>query len=136
PSDLCDDVTFLRRASVDTLGLLPTAEEVRAFVADGRPDKRARLIDTLLERPEFVDYWAVQLGDLFQNRRERDHDVRGTKGVRAFHEWLRTQMALNRPWDALARDVLTATGNTGDSPAIGYYIVTVGERRDAERSEV
>ncbi|HZT81058.1 MAG TPA: DUF1553 domain-containing protein, partial [Gemmataceae bacterium] len=92
--------------------------------------------DHLLARPEFVDYWALQLGDLFQNRRERDHDVRGTKGVRAFHDWLRRQVAANRPWDELAREVLTATGKTTDHPAVGYFVVTVGEHREAEKSEV
>jgi hypothetical protein len=136
PSGLCDDATFLRRASLDTIGMLPTAEEVRAFLADQRPDRRARLIDTLLERPEFVDNWALQLGDLFQNRKERDHDVRGTKGVRAFHEWLRAQVAANRPWDELARAVLTASGKSTDNPAVGYFIVTVGEHAEADRSEV
>ena len=80
------------------------------------PTSGRRLIDALLERPEFVDYWALYLGDLFQNRKERDHDVRGTKGVRAFHDWLRKQVAANRPWDELARDVLTASGKTHRQP--------------------
>jgi len=136
PSDLCGDAEFLRRAFLDTIGVLPTPAEVRTFLADKRPDRRARLIDSLLNRPEFVDYWALQLGDLFQNRKERDHDVRGTKGVRAFHIWLRKQVAANRPWDELARDVLTASGNTTDKPAVGYFVVTVGEHNDAHRSEV
>jgi hypothetical protein len=136
PSDLCTDEAFLRRAYLDTLGLLPTPEEVRAFLAEKAADKRAKLIDRLLERPEFVDFWALQLGDLLQNRKESDHDVRGTKGVRAFHEWLRRQVAVNRPWDELARDVLTVTGTTRESPAVGYFIVTVGEHREAERSAV
>src|SRR5205807_9803293 len=126
PSELCGDEAFLRRAMLDTLGTLPTPEEVRAFLADRAPDRRARLIERLLERPEFIDFWALQLGDLLQNRRESDHDVRGTKGVRAFHEWLRRQVAVNRPWDELARDVLTAKGTTTDSPAVGYFVVTVG----------
>src|SRR5207244_9339255 len=130
-SDLCGDEEFLRRASLDTCGVLPAPDEVRAFLADNRPDKRARKIDELLERPEFVDHWALFLGDLFQNRKERDHDVRGTKGVRAFHEWLRQQVQANRPWDELARDVLTATGGTDKDPAVGYYVVTAGERREA-----
>jgi hypothetical protein len=136
PSELSSDTEFLRRAYLDTIGVLPTPAEARAFLADRRPDKRARLIDALLERPEFVDHWALFLGDLFQNRRERDHDVRGTKGVRAFHAWLRSQVARNRPWDQLARDVLLASGKSTDSPAVGYYVVTVGEHREAERSEV
>lgn len=136
PSEAASDTQFLRRVFLDTLGVLPTPAEVRAFLADPRPDRRARLIDSLLERPEFVDYWTLQLGDLFQNRKERDHDVRGTKGVRAFHEWLRRQVAANRPWDALARDVLTAQGATTDNPAVGYYVVTVGEQREAHKSEV
>jgi hypothetical protein len=136
PSDLCSDAEFLRRAYLDVIGVLPTPDEAWAFLADAAPDKRAKLIDALLERPEFVDYWALQLGDLFQNRKERDHDVRGVKGVRSFHEWLRKQVADNRPWDELARDVLTAKGSTADNPAVGYYVVTVGEEREAQRSDV
>jgi hypothetical protein len=136
PSGDCTDAEFIRRVSLDTAGVLPTPAEVKAFLADTRPDKRSRLIDALLERPEYVDHWALQLGDLFQNRKERDHDVRGTKGVRAFHAWLRQQVAANRPWDALAREVLTAKGKSTDNPAVGYFVVTVGEERDAPRSEV
>ncbi|HVS36057.1 MAG TPA: DUF1549 and DUF1553 domain-containing protein [Gemmataceae bacterium] len=136
PSDLCTDAEFLRRASLDAIGVLPTPDEVRAFLADARPDKRARLIDCLLDRPEYVDYWTVQLADLLQNRKERDHDVRGAKGVRSFHEWIREQVAANRPWDELAREVLTAKGAVTESPAVGYYIVNVGEEREGARSEV
>lgn len=134
PSGLCSDAEFLRRAFLDTIGVLPTSAEARAFLADQRLDRRARLIDALLERPEFVDYWALYLGDLLQNRKERDHDVRGAKGVRAFHDWLRQQVAANRPWDELARAVLTARGKSSDNPAVGYFIVTVGER-EAHQSE-
>ncbi|MCA8987079.1 MAG: DUF1553 domain-containing protein [Planctomycetaceae bacterium] len=135
PSSECDDATFLRRASLDAIGVLPTPEEVRAFLADERSDKRQRLVDSLLERPEFVDYWTHWLADLLQNRKERDHDVRGTKGVRNFHTWLRKQVAANRSWKQIASEVLSATGSTTEVPAVGYYIVTVGEK-DAEQSEV
>lgn len=135
PSELCGDAEFIRRAFLDTIGTLPAPEEVRGFLEDKGADKRGQLIDSLLQRPEFVDYWALQLGDLLQNRRERDHDVRGTKGVRAFHDWLRKQVAVNRPWNELAREVLTATGKSSDQPAIGYYVVTVGEQQ-ASQSEV
>ncbi len=135
PSGQCDDATFLRRASLDTIGMLPEPERIREFLADTRPDKRQRLIEELLERPEFVDYWTHWLADLLQNRKERDHDVRGTKGVRSFHTWLRERVAANRSWRDITREVLTATGTTLDQPQIGYFIVTVGER-EAEQSEV
>ncbi len=135
PSDGCTDAEFVRRATLDTCGRLPTPEEVTAFLADADPKKREKRVDALLASPEFADYWALQLGDLFQNRKERDHDVRGVKGVRQFHLWLREQVAKNRPWDELARDVLTATGSNVENPAVGYYIVTVGEHRHGENSE-
>jgi hypothetical protein len=135
PSDLCSDEEFIRRLFLDTCGILPTAGEVTAFVADKQPAKRVKLVDAVLARPEFTDFWALQLGDLFQNRKERDHDVRGVKGVRQFHEWLRKQVAANRPWDEIARDVLTASGESTASPAVGYFVVTVGEQRHGENSE-
>ena len=132
PSPRCDDVTFLRRAMLDTLGTLPTPAEVSAYLADSRPERRKRLVESLFLRPEFVDYWTLQLADLLQNRKERDHDVRGTKGVRAFHAWLRSQVSANRPWDALVRDLLTAHGDVGASPAVGYFVTLYGEKTPAE----
>lgn len=135
PSELCDDSTFLRRAFLDTIGTLPTPEEARDFAADTRADKRTRLVDALLARPEYVDYWTLQFADLLQNRKERDHDVRGTKGVRAFHSWLRTQIAANRPWNELAREILTATGDVVAHPEVGYFVTLVGEKK-AEDSEI
>ena len=136
PAAPCDDATFLRRATLDATGTLPTAGEVRAFLADARPDKRARLVDDLLARPEWTDYWTLQLADLLQNRKERDHDVRGTKGVRAFHAWLRAQVAANRPWNEIARAVLLASGDSVAHPEIGYYITVLGEKRNVEDSEL
>ena len=135
PSPPCDDATFIRRAFLDTTGTLPTPAEVRAFLADKRDGRRARLIDDLLQRPEFVDYWTLQLADLLQNRKERDHDVRGTKGVRSFHAWLREQVAANRPWNELAREILTASGDCVTHPEVGYYVTLVGEKK-AEESEI
>lgn len=135
PSPRCDDATFIRRAFLDAIGTLPTADEVREFLADADEQKRSRLIEQLFVRPEFVDFWALQLGDLLQNRKERDHDVRGTKGVRAMHQWLREQLAAGTSWRDLAAAVLTAEGSCGESPAVGFYIVTVGEK-EAEQAEV
>jgi hypothetical protein len=136
PAGLCSDSAFIRRVFLDTIGCLPKPAEVRAFLADKSPNKRSKLIDRLLARPEFVDYWTLQLADLLQNRKEADHDVRGVKGVRSFHAWLRKQVAANRPWDQLARDVLTAKGTTTENPAVGYYVVTVGENQEAHKSSV
>jgi hypothetical protein len=135
PSPAADDAEFLRRAYLDTIGLLPTPEDVRAFLADAQSDKRARLIDALLERPEFDDYWTLQLADVLQNRRERDHDVRGTKGVRSFHLWLREQVAARRPWNQIAERILLASGPADQNPAVGWHIVAVGEQ-PADQSEV
>ncbi len=132
PSPRCDDATFLRRAMLDTLGTLPTPEEVRDFLADRSPEKRSKLVASLFDRPEFADYWTLQLADLFQNRKERDHDVRGAKNVRAFHGWLHGQVAIHRPWHELVHDVLTATGDSISRPEIGYYIYLVGEKRSTE----
>ena len=135
-SALCTDQAFIRRAFLDTLGLLPTPEETLAFAADSSADKRPKLVDALLERSEWTDHWTLQLADLLQNRKERDHDVRGSKGVRAFHTWLRGQVAANRPWDQIARDVLLATGDSVTRPEIGYYITVMGEKDRVEDSEL
>lgn len=135
PSLLCDDATFVRRAYLDAIGTLPSPPEVQAFLSDPKPDKRSRLVEQLLKRPEFVDFWALQLGDILQNRKERDHDVRGSKGVRAMHQWLRQQLAADRSWRDIATAVLLAEGPCDQNPAVGYYIVTVGEK-SAEESEV
>ena len=129
PADDCDDATFFRRLLLDLVGTLPDPAEVRAFLADTSPDKRTLLVERLFERPEFTDFWTLQLSDLLQNRKERDHDVRGVKGVRSFHAWLRGQVAANRPWNDLARDVLTARDA---APAVGWWIVTVGEKQAVE----
>ncbi len=136
PSQAADDATFLRRVYLDTIGTLPTEAEAEKFLADSSPNKRQQLIEELLARPEWIDFWTLQLCDQLQNRKERDHDVRGTKGVRSFQAWMRKQLQANRSWDQIAADVLTAQGNVGEHPELGYFIVTLGEQRRVEESEV
>ena len=136
PSAACDDATFIRRVYLDAMGILPNPEEMRNFLKNTAPTKRAKLIDAVLERAEFVDFWTMQLNDLLMNRKESDHDVRGSKGVRNFYDWIRTQVARNRPWDEMTRELLTVTGSTHEQPAVGYFIVNVGEHRDSHKSTV
>ncbi len=136
PADDCGDAEFIRRAYLDTIGVLPTAEEVKAFTNDPAEDKRPSLADHLLARPEWLDYWTLQLCDVLQNRRERDHDVRGVKGVRAFHAWLRNRLAEGAGWDKITREVLTTSGDVREHPEIGYFITLIGEQREVEKSEI
>jgi len=117
PSELSDDATFVRRATLDSIGRLPTPAEVRAFLADRRPDKRARLIDALLKRPEFNDYWALEWSDLLRLE-ERSLDK---TGVRAYQKYIHDSFAQRKPMDQFARELLTATGSTYKSPAANYY---------------
>ncbi|MFT5468854.1 MAG: hypothetical protein ACI8UO_003966 [Verrucomicrobiales bacterium] len=129
PSASCSDAEFLRRAFLDTIGTLPTAGDVDRFVADADSDKRAKLVDALLERPEWVDFWTLQLADVLQNRRERDNDHRGAKGVRALHAWLRLQLARNRSWAEIASDVILARGHVDQNPQTGYYFTVLGRHK-------
>src|SRR5205085_952494 len=117
PSPRCDDATFIRRAYLDTLGLLPTADEVREFLADASPDKRDRLIDQLLARPEFVDYWTYKWSDLLLLSGDRLRP----KAIDAYYKWIRTRVADNAPWDKFVYDLVTSSGNTLENGAANFY---------------
>jgi hypothetical protein len=116
-SGLCTDSEFLRRASLDLLGLLPTADEARAFVADRRRDKRSKLVDALLERPEFADFWALKWSDVLRN----EEKVLDRKGVQAYYHWIRQGLAGNKPLDQFVREILSARGSTYQNPAANFY---------------
>ncbi len=117
PSDLADDATFMRRAYLDVIGTLPSADDARAFLADTSPDKRARLVDALLDRPEYADYWAMRWADILRV----DRDKLTAEGAVAMTRWLRRQFAENRPYDAFVRNLLTARGAThAEGPAAFY----------------
>jgi hypothetical protein len=117
PSVLCDDATFVRRAYLDAIGVLPTADEARQFVADVRPDKRARLIDALLKRPEFAEHWALKWSDLLRN----EEKVLDAKGVDLFYGWIRDWIAAGRPMDRFARALVTGQGSTYENPPANFY---------------
>ncbi len=117
PSELCSESVFLRRAYLDALGVLPTVAETRRFLADRRPDRRARLIDELLRRPEFADFWALKWSDLLRN----EEKVLDRKGVQAFHGWLRRAILDGKPLNEMARELIAARGSTYSHPAANYY---------------
>jgi hypothetical protein len=124
PSPLCDDATFFRRVHLDAIGTLPTPEEVKAFLADDSPDKRAKAIDAVLARPEFVDFWAVKWGDLLRITR----DALQEKGMWSFHNWVRASLRDNKPMDQLVREILLAEGSTyTEGPANFYRIGRTSE---------
>jgi Protein of unknown function (DUF1549)/Protein of unknown function (DUF1553) len=117
PSGLCTDAIFLRRVYLDVLGAAPTPEETRRFLDDARPVKRARLIDDLLERPEFADFWALKWCDLLRV----EEKVLDRKGVRLFHDWIRQSIAEGKPLNEFAREMLAGLGSTYSNPESNYY---------------
>jgi hypothetical protein len=117
PSKGCTDAEFVRRAYLDLLGLPPTAGEAKRFVADAAPDKRGKLVDALLERPEYADFWALKWADVLRLE-ERTLD---RKGVQAFHRWIRSAVADNMPLDRFVRELLSARGSTYANPPANYY---------------
>jgi hypothetical protein len=119
PSKPADDATFLRRAYLDAAGILPNAEEVENFLADTAPDKRTRLIDRLLERDEYVDYWAYKWSDLLLVSSRRLNST----SMWAFYEWIRQSVKDNKPWDRFARDIFTTSGSTRQNGALNYFVL-------------
>jgi hypothetical protein len=117
PAQPADDATFLRRAFLDTIGKLPSADEVRSFLNDQAPDKRDRLIDELLARDEYVDYWAYQWSDLLL--------VNGTRlrpaAVKAYYTWIHDQVKANTPWDKFAQQIVLARGSSVENGATNFY---------------
>ena len=119
PSPLADDATFLRRASLDITGVLPTAESVRAFLADPSPVKREVLIEKLLASPEFTDNWTYRWADIFL--------ISGAQlrpdAVKAYYGWLRQGVEKNTPWDAMVRELVTAKGESFEQGATNFFAV-------------
>src|SRR4029079_19375432 len=119
PSAQCTDAEFIRRAYLDATGILPTPEELAKFLADRSPDKRAKLIDSLLERPEFVDYWAYKWCDtMLVSTRKLPQQA-----MWAFYRSIRQSVADNKPWDRFARDILLASGSTLQHGAGNFFVL-------------
>ncbi|HEV7867032.1 MAG TPA: DUF1549 and DUF1553 domain-containing protein, partial [Chthoniobacteraceae bacterium] len=121
PSGLCNDETFLRRAFIDITGTLPTGDEVLKFVADTDPAKRAKTIDVLLDRKEFVDIWALKWSELLQIRTGPNNNEGSYKAVLLYYNWLRDQLEKNVPINQIAKELISATGSNLENPAANYY---------------
>ncbi|MBS0260806.1 MAG: DUF1553 domain-containing protein [Planctomycetes bacterium] len=119
PAGQASDSEFLRRSFVSTLGVLPTADEAREFLADSHPDKRSRLIERLLERPEYVDYWSYKWSDLLLVSTKKLN----ARAVWSFSNWVRGAVETNRPWNQFAREIITASGSTIDNGAANYFVL-------------
>ncbi|MFO1062993.1 MAG: DUF1549 and DUF1553 domain-containing protein [Pirellulales bacterium] len=117
PSETCTDAEFLRRVTLDLIGLLPTVDETRAFLADSSPEKRSRVVDQLLERDEFAKFWALKWGDLLKMTSKQV----GDDGVYKYHRWVEEAFRTNMPYDRFARELLTASGSTLSNPPANFY---------------
>ena len=119
PSPLCDDNTFIRRLYLDTLGVLPSRQDLNRFLADTRSDRRARLVDSVLDRPEYVDHWAYKWSDLLLvSSREL-----APAAMWSYYDWIRNGVARNRPWDQFIGELVTATGSNLENGAVNYWLI-------------
>src|SRR5262249_11549111 len=118
PSDLAGDAQFLRRVTIDTIGTLPTPAEVRAFLADKSPTKRAKKIDALLADPLHAALWATRFSDITGNNTASLEQPPQLKFKRSqmWHDWFRKRLAANKPYDEIVRGVLCATSRDGLAP--------------------
>lgn len=132
PSEVCDDATFLRRVYLDLVGLLPTSDEVRLFLADNSPRKRETVIDTLLDRREFTDIWVMKWAELLQVRSADQVVQMSPKSALQYFDWLDEQVSQNVPVDQMVRTLLTASGPSFENPAANFYKV---ERNTLKLSE-
>jgi hypothetical protein len=121
PAELCSDEVFVRRAYVDILGTIPTLDETQAFLVDSEPAKRAKLIDTLLERPEFSELWAMKWAEVL--RVAEIPNVLDRKGMHRYNDWLRQAIMANTPMDELVRELLSAEGGNFTNPAANFYVI-------------
>ena len=120
PAPLCSDAVFVRRVYLDAIGTLPTVDETKKFLANQNPKKRALLIDHLLERKEFADYWAAKWCDVLRVKSEYPINL-WPNSVQSYHRWIRTCIKDNMPYDQFVREMLTASGSNFNVPPVNFY---------------
>jgi len=133
PARLSSDAEFLRRATLDLTGRIPSADDVRAFLGNYSPDKRDRLVETLIGSPEFVDRWTMFFGDHLKNAILTNGSNRYYEGRNAFYQYIRDSVAANKPYDVFAREMLTAGGDSFTSGKVNYLagmIAAMGPAQD------
>jgi hypothetical protein len=128
PSDLCTDQEFIRRAYMDLCGVLPTPEETRKFLASTDAQKRSKLVDELLGRPEYADFWTLKWSDVFRSTRKTVQ----LKGTFVFQKWMHTNIEQNMPFDEVVREVIASGGSTFANPPANYYRIARDPQNLAE----
>ncbi len=129
PSELCTDEVFLRRVTIDITGILPTVEEYQEFLADASPDKRAKLVDRLLERKEFSEIWAMKWANLLMVKSSNQVSY---KSAFLYSNWLTNEISNNVPLDEMVQKLLSASGGTFSNPATNYYQIERDTLKTAE----
>ncbi len=131
PSPPASDAEFLRRVYLQTMGILPTPQEIKDFVADAAADKRDKLIDAVLERPEYADLWTLRWGEILRNRLG---DSNFKENSQAFAQWVRKSLVDNKPYDQFVREILTAMGQRSEHPQIDWWRQAVNQQVRVEDS--
>ncbi len=127
PARSCSDVVFVRRVFLDIIGTVPAQRDVTAFLRDKRPNKRAALIDALMERDEFADYWSLKWCDLLRVKAEFPINL-WPNGVQAYYRWIHSSIRTNKPYDQFARELLTSSGSNFRVPAVNFYRAIQGKK--------
>jgi hypothetical protein len=130
PANLCSDAVFIRRVFLDVNGSLPEPQEVRRFLKNRLPNKRAKLIDTLLKRDEFADYWSLKWCDLLRVKAEFPINL-WPNAVQAYHRWIHDCLRDNMPYDQFARELLTSSGSNFRVPQVNFYRAIQGQEPSA-----
>lgn len=120
PRSLCSDAVFVRRVYLDLLGVLPSAREARAFINNRKAEKRRDLIERLINREEFADYWAMKWGDRLRIKAEFPINL-WPNAAQAYHRWVRAALANNLPYDQFARQLLTSSGSNFRVPPVNFF---------------
>ncbi|MHB8974907.1 MAG: DUF1553 domain-containing protein [Pirellulaceae bacterium] len=120
PANLCSDAVFLRRVYIDVIGTVPTADEARKFLTDSNPNKRRDLIDRLLERDEFAEYWALKWCDLLRVKAEFPINL-WPNAVQAYHRWIKTALKENIRYDEFVRSILCSSGSNFRDPQVNFF---------------